>query len=277
MPMRPAMSAMEAADIELVAADDAGLEVALDFPGEVRAGVPTTATVTVRHAGSGAPVEDLTRTHQVWLHLIVTSADLSSFAHLHPTPTGQPGRFTVDITFPSGGVYNIDSEFRQLGQLADVLHRQRVSVTGTTATPVPLEPSPRTQVIDGVEVSLLGDPVAGARSEFTLTFADAATGRPITDLQPYLGAAGHVVILNADAVTFAHRHAEKEDADGNAVLALPAERFGPELGLHVRFAGPGLYRLWAQFRLGNGEVVTAPFTVRVEPPTRPVVVPAGPR
>jgi Cu+-exporting ATPase len=45
------------------------------------------------------------------------------------------------------------------------------------------------------------------------------------------------------------------------VFAVPGTRFGPELGLHVRFDSPGSYRMWAQFRLADGTVVTAPFTV----------------
>jgi P-type Cu+ transporter len=32
--------------------------------------------------------------------------------------------------------------------------------------------------------------------------------------------------------------------------------------VNVRFDTPGLYRLWAQFRLADGSVVTAPFTVQ---------------
>ena len=34
---------------------------------------------------------DLTRTHQAWMHLIATRADLGTFTHVHPEPTGRPG------------------------------------------------------------------------------------------------------------------------------------------------------------------------------------------
>jgi hypothetical protein len=40
------------------------------------------------------------------------------------------------------------------------------------------------------------------------------------------------------------------------------QRFGPDLDVHAEFADPGAYRLWAQFRLADGTVLTAPFTVR---------------
>jgi len=35
----------------------------------------------------------------------------------------------------------------------------------------------------------------------------------------------------------------------------------PGLPVHVHFDTPGAYRLWDQFRLGSGQVITASFTV----------------
>jgi len=63
------------------------------------------------------------------------------------------------------------------------------------------------------------------------------------------------VVMSADGETFVHGHAEGDE------LAVPGTTFGPELGLHLDVPKAGLYRLWAQFRLGNGEVITVPFTV----------------
>jgi Cu+-exporting ATPase len=46
------------------------------------------------------------------------------------------------------------------------------------------------------------------------------------------------------------------------VFALPGTRFGPELDAHFRFHTADVYQLWAQFRLGDGHVITVPFTVQ---------------
>jgi Cu+-exporting ATPase len=83
----------------------------------------------------------------------------------------------------------------------------------------------------------------------------------VDDLQPYLAAAGHIVIMRADGTTFAHEHAEVTDADGRPVFALPGQTFGPALDVHAEFPTAGLYQLWAQFRLADGDVITVPFTV----------------
>ena len=102
MPMRPAMSVMMTADVPATDAADAGLDVRLDLPADVRPGQPTrlVATISTPH---GHPVEDLTRSHEAWMHLIATRADLGTFAHIHPEPTGQPGQLAVHITFPTAG------------------------------------------------------------------------------------------------------------------------------------------------------------------------------
>jgi Cu+-exporting ATPase len=267
MPMRPAMSVMETTEVEPVSTHDAGLALDVDVPSGVRPGRPTTVTVTVRDEETGEPVTDLVRTHQVWMHLIVTRSDLGTFAHLHPEPTGRPGRLAVTVTFPSVGRYHLDTEFRRQGQMTDVLDRSEVTVGGRApartfaAVDSDLGTDTRSRVRHGVRVTLTGDAHVGDASDFAFRFTDARSGRPIADLQPYLGAAGHVVVMSADGSTFGHRHAETEDDRGRPVFAVPSARFGPDLRLHVPFRQQGVYRLWAQFRLADGTVVTAPFDV----------------
>ena len=254
MPMRPQMSVMEETDIPPMSAHDAGLAVAYDVPADVRPGEPATITVSVRDAATGDPVDDLVRTHQVWMHLIVTRADLGTFAHLHPEPTGEAGVFAVETTFPTGGTYALHAELREQGQMADVLDATEVTVVGD---PPPVVPVPTGDVREatshGARITLDGDAQVGETSDLTLRVTD--------DLQPYLGAAGHVVVMRADGSDFQHRHAETYDGRGRPVLALPGTTFGPDLDLHVRFDVPGAYRLWVQLRLADGTVVTAPFVV----------------
>jgi Cu+-exporting ATPase len=263
MPMRPRMSVMEETDVPPVSAHDAGLAVSVDVPGDVRPGEPTTVTVQVRDEETGEPVDDLVRTHQVWMHLIVTRADLGTFAHIHPEPTDD-GVLRVRAVFPTAGAYTLHTEFRRQGEMADVLDSHEVTVAGAAPAAVSIPAyDVRQQTVGGVRIDLAGEARVGETSDFTLSFADAETGRPVADLQPYLGAAGHVVVMRADGSMFGHRHAETFDGRGRPVPALPGTEFGPELDLHVRFVVAGTYRMWAQFRLADGVVVTAPFVVRV--------------
>jgi Cu+-exporting ATPase len=262
MPMRPAMSVMEETEVEPITPTDAGLTVAIETNKPLTPGTPANVTVTVRDAETGQRVEDLVRTHQVWMHLILTRADLGTFAHIHPQPTATPGVFTVAATFPTGGTYTAHLEFRRRGQMTDVLATSQLTVAGRVPAPVaPPASDVRSQVRHGIRVDLHGDAVLTDQSDLHFEFTDAATGDPVSDLQPYLGAAGHVAVIAADGSSFAHRHAETLDDKDRPVLAVPGTRFGPDLGLHVRFDQPGAYRLFAQFRLADGRVITAPFVV----------------
>ncbi|MFJ2753994.1 heavy metal translocating P-type ATPase [Nocardioides sp. NPDC087217] len=246
-PMRPSMTEMHEVDIAPVASDESGIDVAItQREGGLR--------FLVTDAATGDPVTDLGRTHQAWMHVIVTSQDLSWFRHLHAEPTGRPGELETDVTFPAGGTYRVDTEFRRRADMADVLDRQQLTVEGTQPPAVPLEASPRSSTVDNLTVTLEGTPVADQQSDLHFRFEDS-TGKVVDNLQPYLGAAGHVVVMSADGETFVHGHAEGDE------LAVPGASFGPELGLHLDVPKAGLYRLWAQFRLGDGEVITVPFTV----------------
>ncbi|MFD4325070.1 heavy metal translocating P-type ATPase [Nocardioides sp. NPDC058538] len=251
-PMRPSMTEMHEVDIAPVASAESGIDVAITRrEGGLR--------FLVTDAATGDPVTDLGRTHQAWMHVIVTSQDLSWFRHLHAEPTGRPGELETDVTFPAGGTYRVDTEFRRRADMADVLDRQQLTVEGTQPPAVPLEASPRSSTVGNLTVTLEGTPVADQESDLHFRFEysrfEDSTGKIVDDLQPYLGAAGHVVVMSADGGTFVHGHAE------GAELAVPGATFGPELGLHLDVPKAGLYRLWAQFRLGDGEVITVPFTV----------------
>jgi P-type Cu+ transporter len=269
MPMRPAMSVMEETEVVPLDAADAGLAVEVDVPEDVVAGEAQLLTVTVRDLESGEPFSDVVRTHEAWMHAIVTRDDLASFVHVHPRPTARAGVFEVEVTFPTGGRYVLHTELRQQGRMADVVDAHEIVVPGTAARVEPDFAEVRRQEADGLRVELTGAALLGSTSDLTFRFADAATGEPVDDLQPYLGAAGHVVVMKRDGSAFGHRHAETEDASGRPVAAMPGTTFGPTLDMHVRFETPGAYRLWAQFRKSDGRVVTSPFTVHVRKTTAP--------
>jgi Cu+-exporting ATPase len=262
MPMRPTMSTMMTTEIPPVDSAEAGVRVRLIVPPDIRPDVPTRLSISLADASSGSPITDLGKTHAVWMHLIATRADLGTFTHVHPEPTGTGGRYTVPITFPTPGRYIINTEFRRRDDMAEIHDRQVITIPGTAPSAVPLTAGPRTRTIDGVTVQLHGEARVGETSDLTFSFTNAADGAPIRDLQPYLAAAGHVVIMRSDGGTFAHEHADVRNRSGNPVFAVPGQRFGPDLPVHASFDTPGTYQLWGQFRLADNRVITVPFTLR---------------
>ncbi len=264
MPMRPQMSTMMTTDVPPVDAGEARVRVRLDVPAATTAGVPTRVLIRLSDARTGEPITDLGRSHAVWMHLIATRADLATFTHVHPEPTGTAAQLAVETTFPTPGRYVINTEFRRGGQMADIHDRQVVTIAGPPPAAQPVVVGPRTVVADGIRVALTGTVEAGTTSDLTFTLADARTGTPLHDLQPYLAAAGHVVVMRADGQTFAHEHADVRDRHDKPVFALPGQTFGPNLPVHLQIDTPGTYRLWGQFRLAGGHVLTAPFTVTAD-------------
>jgi P-type Cu+ transporter len=270
MPTRPPMSEMMRADVEPVSPHVAGLRAELVTPTGIRAGEP--ARLVYRLADKqGRPLRDVGLSHEAWIHLVAVRDDLTTFQHVHPQPTGAPGEFAIDVTFPAPGRYVLNSEFKRRGAMRDVDFRKVVEVqpgAGHSAPAVAadlvaeLREDRSEKVMGGMKIDLHGEVRVGETSELEFHFVDAATGAPVRDLQPYLAAAGHVIVASEGLHTIQHGHGEAEDAAGNEIWPRPGARFGPEIGFHHRFAAPGLYKLWGQFKTGAGEVITVSFVVR---------------
>jgi hypothetical protein len=194
----------------------------------------------------GNALQDFEPENGKLLHLIVVRSDATAYQHLHPT-LGRDGTWSVKLATPRAGRYRA---------IADFVVDGRKYVVGTTLTvpgpgadePLPA-PSLRTSV-DGYDVELQRPAELVAGEESQLTFRVTRRGRAVRDLQPYLGAYGHLVALHAPDLAYSHVHPNGTDRAGGAIT------FDTEL--HAR----GRYRLFLQFRTG-GRVHTAAFTQTV--------------
>jgi len=84
--------------------------------------------------------------------------------------------------------------------------------------------------------------------ESTLHFTVTKGGRPV-EVEPYLGAGGHLVALRECDLAFLHVH-PVEHANGDSIAFM------------ATFPSEGRYRLFLQFRVG-GRVQTVAFTEEV--------------
>ena len=100
------------------------------------------------------------------------------------------------------------------------------------------------------------------RGEYKQNFTLTRDGQPVTDLEPYLGAAAHVIVVAASDGEFAHTHGEA-GSHAHAEAEVPTGNFGPQVSFSQTFAQPGIYKVWGQFSHG-GQVITAPFVVEVK-------------
>lgn len=172
-------------------------------------------------------VPELEKNHEKEMHLIIVSNDLESFMHLHPK------RVENGVNAASkelkGGSYQAFVDIVPKGQ--------------NYAPSAFLSASKdRTQDIDGKTVTLETD---GLSTNGTTTLDFYLHGE---EPEPYLGALGHVVILDEDAETFIHVH--------------PTSDYKTTFETH--FAHPGLYKVWAEFKYKDAGVLTFPFILQVD-------------
>jgi hypothetical protein len=198
----------------------------------------------------GTPIEEFDINHEKLLHLIVISKDLSYFNHVHPEYKGN-GVFEIYNDFPAGGEYRFIADFKPTG--GDAMTKlEWVRVDGEPAAPAPVVPDASLdKVFEGKRVKLTAQNLE-ARNWATLTFSfeDEKTGEPITDLEPYLGAIGHVVVLSEDGNRYVHVHADEDQGTG------------PEARFEAEFPKSGIYKIWGQFQRDQ-EVFTTAYVVNV--------------
>ncbi len=196
----------------------------------------------------GAPVTEFSPTHDKRMHLILARRDLSGFQHVHPT-MDTDGTWRIPVTFAAGGDHRAFADFAPQSSQAGITLGTDVAVAGNY-TPAALPAPARTATVDRYTVGLEGDLVPGRTSELTLTVAK--DGRPVTDLQPYLAAYGHLVALRDGDLAYLHVHPDGAPSDGRTTP-------GPQITFFAEVPSAGDYRLYLDFQ-HEGTVRTAEFT-----------------
>lgn len=249
-------------------------------PDTINAGSPAILVFTVKDK-QGATVRDLSIVHEKPMHVLVVSKDLAEFYHIHPEQQEADGSYRVSHVFPNGGEYKIYTDFTPK-EAAQMVEQIDIKVVGPERAKVSLVIDTKLEkTVDGLKVVMTPDVEIRAGKELILTFQafDAATNRPATDLQNYLGELAHFVLISEDMKDFVHAHPMSKGEnmgdmrmdDGNHADAghshsksesTPKPR-ASEVAAHTTFPRAGLYKIWAQFQRG-GKVVAVPFVVNVK-------------
>jgi len=240
----------------------------LDFrtvPGVVRPGQKASLRFRITHPATGAVIKKFEVVHERQYHLFVISQDMEYFQHIHPQEQAD-GTWSVDLTLPKAGYYKVLSDFMPSGGTSQFIARPLVTagyagdLVGDSAH---LVPDTVSRKIDGdITASVTFDPpqfLVGLYGHLTYHLTDTATGKPITDLQTYLGAFGHTLIMSEDMAEYVHSHpldilARPDDDGGPPVFTIPPGtdleklRGGPDVTFEGLMPKPGRYRAWTQFR-----------------------------
>jgi hypothetical protein len=246
----------------------------VSLPESPKAGEKVKLRFTIMEPQTGARVKRFVVNHEKLFHLFIVSQDLNDYQHIHPQ-LEEDGSFVVETVLPRTGLYKLHSDFFPIGGTSQLLHRELVAAgyghaRQAKAAPPRLMPDATfTKTIDGMKINLeVGNPggsgsapVDGIYIPLKYRLTDAQTGAPVRDLQPYLGAWGHTLILNADQSEYLHSHPTEMLPGG---LEQANMRGGPEVEFGAMFPEAGEYRIWTQFRRAE-KIVTVSFTIRVNP------------
>ncbi|OHV72998.1 heavy metal-binding domain-containing protein [Pseudofrankia sp. BMG5.36] len=207
--------------------------------------------------GDGDPLTAYTPSHDRDLHFIVVRSDGTQFRHVHPA-LGSDGTWSIPWTWTAAGTYRVFADFVPAGRDAsgapDVTLTRTIGVAGDFV-PAPATHTSTTAQVDGFTVALHGDLHAGTMSGLTVEITH--DGKPVTTLQPYLGAFGHLVALRAGDLAYLHVHPEGEEpAEGDLS--------GPKIGFMADVPTAGRYLLYLDFQV-DGQVHTATFVVDAAP------------
>lgn len=209
----------------------------------------------------GNTLKDFAITHTKPMHVIVVRKDLVYFQHIHPEYNQETGVFTLkDLTFPADGLYRIFADFAPANSKQDAMGMaSAITLSEGVAVgkiekykPQTIGTGETSKTFDGYQVSLNthGTPMSG--QENMLMFTLMQNGKPVTNLEPYLGALGHSVILREDTLDFIHAH-PVEDVN--------AKQTG-NVDFMVDFPEAGKYKVFTQFQI-NGKVTTTNFVISV--------------
>jgi hypothetical protein len=191
---------------------------------------------------NGQPVDDLEVNHERLLHLIVVNEDLDQYYHLHPEKAGT-GEFELANSPLPEGTYKafIDIKPKVLKyKVIPVALKVGNQVEDTHGHSELVADLDLIKTVDGEPVELdVSSFHAG--EDVTLSFKLNES-----ELEKYLGAAGHVVILNETADDYVHVHPLNEQ----------------EPIFQTQFSKAGKYKIWAEFKLG-GKVRIFPFVIEI--------------
>jgi hypothetical protein len=190
---------------------------------------------------SGNSVSDLEVNHEKLLHLIIVDDTLNHYYHLHPQQLDN-GDFALQRKLPNGSYKAfIDIKPKNLAYKVEPVPFS-VGSTESVHNHQSLVPDQKLmKTIDQQTVTLKMNTFK-ASQPVTLSF-----NLDRSELGPYLGAVGHVVILDEHGQSYLHVHPKNDN----------------EPVFETEFDQPGIYKIWAEFKQG-GKVRTFPFVIDIK-------------
>lgn len=217
---------------------------------------------------NGKTLKDFAVNHEKLMHVIIVRSDLQNFQHLHPEVNKKNGEFTLPVIFPDNGKYRIFADFvPQDSQTGTDSHHmgvtanQDIQVGNNNKTRLlPVTPDNQTTKAAGdYEVTYTIKKPLEAGKQTNILISVMKDGKPVNNLENYLGARAHGILLRKDTLDFVHLHAM-----GNEMHHMMDDsNKDNELHFEYNFPESGIYKLFTQFQ-HEGKVITSEYVFQVD-------------
>lgn len=227
-------------------------------PREILPGIPVKLTLQVTDKRTGRPLGRYQTLQEKLMHVVVLRKDLMSYDHIHPEFDGKDA-FTITHVFPANGTYYLYVEYSP-PDFYENLSVAMLTVGSTDReTAASLAVDERTKIFQGKYTVTLDAPAVirvNDTVDFSFSLKDAASGKPIGDLETYLGAFGHMSAVREDMNPYTHVHPI-------TVPLTASDAGGPTVQFSTFFPKAGKYKLFTQFK-HKGKVFLTDFVVEVK-------------
>jgi len=232
-------------------------------------------------------LDDLIPDHGHLMHLfMVRMPDMTSFWHLHPQQL-EGANFSAHLPSMPAGHYQIYADIvhktgfpeTQVGEI-DLSDASGTALTADDAGSAQLAASEKvSQLSDGYRMVWERDstPLKANQATWFRFRIEDGNGNPATDLEDYMGMAGHAAFIRNDGQVFAHVHpagsismaaAELAQSDGSSasrrMAAMPGMNRTPgEVSFPYGFPQPGDYHIYVQIKRA-GKIETGAFVAHLQ-------------
>lgn len=215
----------------------------------LKSGQENTLTLKLTDASGGpVPLDKLQEVHTKKVHWLIVDETLGDYHHVHPTAGQEPGTYVASFTPEKAGTYKVWVDVTPVGAA-----QQYIPVELKGEKPCGAPCVEKTVASEGESGGLKANltfekPLtAGAADMGKITITDK-DGKPITDLEPVMGAFAHVVAFYEDFATVAHVHPMGEEPKSET------ERGGPDLMFHLEPEKTGFLKIYVQVQRGGKSI-----------------------
>ncbi len=245
---------------EAMAMDSKGVLHASVTPQKtLQAGKPVTLVLHLKDK-QNKPISlaGLEERHTKKIHLLVVDQSLSDYHHLHPVALKKAGSYEFTFTPKTSHNYRVFADVKPVKGDAEMVP---VLLSGKSPCGKPCieKKDADASEVGGVKAAVTFDQKTfkvGSATHGEITLTDDK-GDKLTDLQPVMGAYGHIVGFYDDFATTAHMHPL------GAEPKKPADRGASPLTFMLHPMRAGYMKYFVQIRRGDRDIFL-PFGLTVE-------------